>query len=93
MVTTGLSWVASCTEDGSEHEIFFRAQDVVDALRDIAKFHVEKAAGSVESVKRVTHAGLALLLTTEADKYDCAIMQALLEHGSNDVHGEAVTDG
>ena len=68
--------------------------DVVDLLRETAKFHIEKAQLSVEAVKRVTHAGLAALLTMEADDYDVSIMQALLDHEAGDAHAvKDETDG
>lgn len=82
-VLADLHWVAiTDEEEGGPAEIFFRAQDVVDALRRVATYHREMADALLpqDHVKRIMHSGFATALTAEADSYDVSIMQALLDH-------------
>lgn len=73
-------------DESSETEIFFRGQDVVDSLRRVAEYHynMAKATPPYDHVKRLMHSGFSTALTAEADAYDVAIMQAMLNEAEDD---------
>lgn len=88
VVYTGLSWVAlQSDEEGESTEIFFRGQDVVDGLRAYARLYEEASQDAEEAgdeVKMALASAFSRWINSEADTYDVAVMQALLEHGSGD---------
>jgi len=88
VVYTGLSWVAlTPDEEGQSTEIFFRGQDVVDGLRAMARLYEEAAedADKVnDEVKSALASAFARWINSEADTYDVAVMQAMLEHAANE---------
>lgn len=83
-----LSWAAITADDENdgEVEIFFRGTDVVAGLRSMALVHDEACAEAIiedDPVREVLHRFFSKWLTTEADAYDVAVMQALIEHEAN----------
>lgn len=92
VVNTELAWVAlTPDEEGRSTEIFFRGQDVVDGLRAQARQYGEAAEDAIDEgavTKAAARMAFSAWLSQEADAYDVAIMQAMLNHEAEESEGE-----